>query len=302
MKIAVTGSRGQLACSLRELAARDGISCTALARPSFDLTCETSVQRALDSLDCEVLINAAAYTAVDRAEQEPEVAFAVNAGGAETIARACARRGIPIIHISTDYVFDGNKRQAYVETDLTSPVNVYGRSKCAGEESVTRCCAEHIILRTSWVHSPFGSNFVKTMLRLGTERREIAVVNDQYGSPTYAPHLGEAILAIAASILDDPARGRWGLYHCTDAGRASWFDVATKIFSIAPSCGGPTAQIVAIATADYKTAARRPLNSWLNSSKLADAFGMIAPRWETGVEMGVRRILAAPGPAQISDT
>lgn len=293
MKIAVTGSRGQLAHSLGELAQERGVSCFTLARPLFDLTSEGSVSRAVEGLDCDVLINAAAYTAVDRAEQEPETAFAINAKGAELLAHACQHRGIPIIHISTDYVFDGTKADAYVESDVTKPINVYGHSKSVGEERVARNCARHIILRTSWVHSPFGSNFVRTMLRLGRERSEISVVADQHGSPTYAPHLAEVIMAIADRITCDPVSIPWGLYHYADEGRTSWFDIATATFAASRSLGGPVAEVRPVPTSAYKTAARRPMNSWLATSKLRGTFVIAPPWWGQGVSKGVGRLLAA---------
>ena len=293
MKLAVTGSRGQLASALREEAQARGAEVVTLCRPRFDLANAVSVAEAVSTLDVDVLINAAAYTAVDRAEAEQAAAFAANAQGAGFVARACAERGIPIIHVSTDYVFDGRKNAPYVETDPTSPVCVYGRSKRDGEDQVARACAEHIILRTAWVHSPFGANFVKTMLRLGKERDEISVVSDQLGTPTYAPHLAEAIVTIAQRMLAEPANIGWGVYHCANGGEGTWHDVAVAAFQSSLALGGPFARVRPIPSSAYPVAAQRPMNSRLDSTKLAEVLGVQLPDWRRGVELGVARLLAA---------
>ena len=293
MKLAVTGSRGQLASALREEAQARGAEVVTLCRPRFDLANAVSVAEAVSTLDVDVLINAAAYTAVDRAETEQAAAFAANAEGAGFVARACAARGIPIIHVSTDYVFDGRKKAPYVETDPTGPVCVYGRSKREGEDQVAGACAEHIILRTAWVHSPFGANFVKTMLRLGKERDEISVVNDQLGTPTYAPHLAEAIVTIAQRMLAEPANIAWGVYHCANDGEGTWHDVAVAAFQSSLALGGPFARVRPIPSSAYPVAAQRPMNSRLDSTKLAEVLGVQLPDWRRGVELGVARLLAA---------
>ena len=295
MRLAVTGSRGQLASALLEVAQARGAEVVTLCRPRFDLADAPSVAETIGGLDADVLINAAAYTAVDRAETEEAAAFAANAHGAGFVARACAARGMPIIHVSTDYVFDGRKNAPYVETDFTSPLCVYGRSKRDGEEQVARACAEHIILRTAWVHSPFGANFVKTMLRLGKERDEISVVNDQLGTPTYAPHLAEAIVTIAQRMLAEPASIAWGVYHCANDGEATWHDVAVAAFQSSLALGGQFACVRPMPSSAYPVAAKRPMNSRLDSTKLAGAFDVRLPAWQDGVKLGVARLLAAEG-------
>lgn len=291
MRIAVTGSNGQLARSLGEIAAARGFAIATLARPAFDLADPARVTQAIAELDADVVVNAAAYTAVDRAEAEPEAAFAVNTQGARWIALACARRRIPLIHVSTDYVFDGTKASPYLEGDATGPLGIYGRSKRDGELEVAAAHPMHVILRTAWVHSPFGSNFVKTMLRLSRERSEISVVNDQIGSATYALHLADAVAAIAQRISADPTAPVWGTYHYADSGEASWHDVAVAIFDASQRLGGPSASVQPIPSAAYKTAARRPMNSRLDTSKLAKVFAIEPPHWRHGIELGVARIL-----------
>lgn len=293
MRIAITGSNGQLARSLGEIAKARGFAVTTLARPAFDLADPAIVARALDNIDADVVVNAAAYTAVDRAESDQVAAFAVNAHGARCVALACAQRSIPLIHVSTDYVFDGTKASPYLEGDATEPLSVYGRSKRDGELEVAAAHAMHVIVRTAWVHSPFGSNFVKTMLRLARERSEISVVNDQIGNPTYAPHLAGAIAAIAERISSDRNAPVWGTYHYVDSGEASWYDVAVATFEASQRLGGPSARVTPIPSAAYKTAARRPMNSRLDTSKLAKTFAIDPPNWRRGIELGVARILGS---------
>ena len=293
MKLAVTGSRGQLARSLLDAGPSLGAKVNTLGRPDFDLVDEASVTRVIELIDADVLVNAAAYTAVDRAETEEGTAFAVNAYGAGLVARACARRGIPVIHVSTDYVFDGEKSAPYVEADATGPIGVYGRSKAEGEFRVARECAEHIILRTSWVHSPYGVNFVKTMLRLGRERDRVSVVNDQLGTPTYAPHLAEAILRIARRICDGPTAVKWGTFHCANCGEASWYDVAVASFRASKELCGPLAEVTGIPSSAYPVQAKRPMNSRLDTTKLADEFNVRLPDWREGIALGVAGLLTA---------
>jgi len=243
----------------------------------------------------DVVVNAAAYTAVDKAETEPAVARAVNALGAEHVARACAAHSVPIIHISTDYVFDGTKDSPYVEDDPTAPINVYGRTKLEGEQRVAKACERHLILRTAWVHSPWGANFVKTMLRLATTRPNIGVVDDQKGSPTYAPHLAAIVLAVAARVAADPAAMRWGVYHAVGGGETTWFGFAREIFLSARKHELPAAEVTAITTADYPTPARRPANSRLNCDRLRQSFGLELPDWRLGVESCVARLSESAG-------
>ena len=242
----------------------------------------------------DVVVNAAAYTAVDKAESEPAAAHAINALGAERLAKACAANSIPIIHISTDYVFDGMKDGPYREDDPTSPINVYGHSKLEGEQRVAKACERHLILRTAWVHSPWGGNFVKTMLRLATTRPNIGVIDDQKGSPTYAPHLADVVLAAAARIANDPAGMRWGIYHAVGGGETTWFGFAREVFRRAAEQGLPAAEVAPIATSAYPTPARRPANSRLNCDKLRLLFGLELPDWQAGAQSCVVRLSKSP--------
>jgi dTDP-4-dehydrorhamnose reductase len=296
VKVLVIGREGQLARGLVEAAAGVDVQVIAIGRPEIDLVDRRSVAAAIARERPDIVVNAAAYTAVDKAESEPAVAHAVNALGAEYVAQACAANSIPIIQVSTDYVFDGMKDSPYREDDSTAPINVYGHSKLEGEQRVAKACARHLILRTAWVHSPWGANFVKTMLRLAADRPAINVVEDQKGSPTYAPHLAATLLAVAGRIAADPGGIRWGVYHAVGAGETTWFGFAQEIFRRAAEQGLPAAEVAAIATSAYPTPARRPANSRLNCDRLRQAFGLQLPDWRAGVQDCVARLAeSAPG-------
>ena len=298
MRVLVTGREGQLARGLLEAADSVGIQVLAIGRPDIDVADERSVTAVIARERPDIVVNAAAYTAVDKAESEPAVALAVNALGAEAVARACAAHSIPIIQISTDYVFDGMKDGPYVENDFTAPINVYGRTKLEGEQRVAKVCQRHLILRTAWVFSPWGANFVRTMLRLATTRPSIGVVDDQRGSPTSASHLARIVLEIAARVVTDPTSARWGIYHAVGGGETSWFGFAREVFRHAAAQGLPVADVAPIATSAYPTPARRPANSRLNCDKLRLAFGLELPDWRLGVEDCVARLAAS---AQVKD-
>jgi len=252
----------------------------ALGRPELDLVDPASISRALASTRPDVVINAAAYTAVDKAESDAAAAFALNRDGAAALAAAAAVAGCPIIHLSTDYVFDGSKSGAYAENDATNPMGVYGRSKLEGEAAVAAANARHVILRTAWIYGAHGHNFLKTMLRLAREGAELRVVADQRGNPTYAPHLADAILAMAARIGTGQP---WGIYHATASGETTWHGFASAIIAAAKPLGVPQGPVRAITTADYPTPARRPANSCLDCGKLERMFGQRLPPWEQGL-------------------
>jgi len=291
VKLLVIGKSGQVAQALAACDGLGGTDVVALGRPDVDLVKLETLRAALQNQNPDVVINAAAYTAVDQAEREPRQAFAINETGAGNVATVCAEQRCPLIHISTDYVFDGSKQTPYCEADPVAPLGVYGQSKAAGEQRVAETCPHHVILRTAWVHSPHGSNFIKTMLRLATERLEISVVNDQVGSPTYAPHLADAILAVAENIFRLKAHTSWGIYHAAGHGEASWYDVAQKTFDVAASVGGARAKVHPIPASDYPTPARRPANSRLNCESLKQSFAITMPEWELGVEACVRQLV-----------
>ncbi len=293
MKLLVTGAEGQVAKCLQEAgAAVRGLNVVAVGRPRLDITAPASVLDAVSALRPDVIVNAAAYTAVDRAESEPGIAHLVNAAGAGNVARAAHQAGVPVIHISTDYVFDGSKTSAYSESDAVGPISVYGRSKLDGERLVEEAAVRHVILRTAWVYSPFGNNFVKTMLRLASQRPELGVVDDQYGSPTYAPHLAAAILDIAQQVSKaGDGGGAWGIYHACGAGETTWCGLAREVFQVSARLGGPHADVKPIATSDYPTAARRPANSRLSGEKLRAVFGVALPDWRDGVAACVERLV-----------
>lgn len=290
MSIVVIGRNGQLARALAERAAGENLDLHPLARPEIDLARAQTLAPALDRLRPALVINAAAYTAVDQAESEPEIARAINAEAPARLAAWCAGSGAALIHISTDYVFDGEKMGPYLEDDIPLPTSAYGRSKLAGEVAVAATCPRHVIVRTAWVHSPWGRNFVRTMLRLAETRREVSVVDDQVGNPTYAPHLADAVIAMARTVLAG-GEPRWGLYHAAGGGRASWCGLAREIFACSGRLGGPSAEVTAIATADYPTPARRPANSTLDCGRLERAFGLRLPDWREGVGECVARVV-----------
>ena len=289
MRILVLGLTGQVAQSLIESADQRQFVIRAVGRPELDILESSSIERAVTAFRPNFLVNAAAYTAVDKAEHEPEIAFSVNRDGARQAARAAHAAGIPIIHLSTDYVFDGKSQHPYREMDPTGPLNVYGRSKLEGEHAVAEATSDHVILRTSWVYSPFGNNFVKTILRLAAERGTIPVVDDQVGRPTYASDIAEAILDVCA---------RWstirptGVFHLAAAGETSWFGFANYIMGVSAEKGGPSAVVEPIKTADYPTAAVRPANSRLDCSKLRDVAGISLPHWQDATNRCIGRLLA----------
>jgi dTDP-4-dehydrorhamnose reductase len=294
MRVVVTGRTGQISRALQELAARrPAIELVALGRPDMDLTDRASVAAAIIAARPDAVINAAAYTAVDKAEDDEAVAQAVNADGAAYVAEAAGVLGIPIIHLSTDYVFDGQADRPYVEADTPAPLNAYGRTKLAGERVVAHANPRHAIMRTSWVHSPFGPNFVVTMLRLAQTRPEISVVADQIGAPTSALEIADALLRAASRLAarpDDTALT--GTFHLTAAGSTSWAGLAGFVFEQSRSLGGPPATVRPIETAVHPTKARRPLNSRLGGTRLRDGYGIEMAEWQVGVAETVRRILS----------
>jgi dTDP-4-dehydrorhamnose reductase len=291
VRILLIGRDGQLARSLAAATKPDGLELAAIERPEIDLAKPETIAPVFNRLAPDLVINAAAYTAVDRAEAEPELAHAVNAEGPGLVAAACARSGIPLIHISTDYVFDGTKSGPYFENDAVAPLGVYGRSKLEGERRVAGECARHVILRTAWLVSPYGHNFVKTMLRLAASRTDIGVVDDQTGNPTYAPHLAAGILAIAQRYRVRGANAvPWGIYHAAGSGEATWCGLAREIFQRSTDLGGVNAKVRPITTAEYPTPARRPPNSRLDCSKLARAFDLCLPDWRVGVAECLRSL------------
>ncbi|WP_150526886.1 dTDP-4-dehydrorhamnose reductase [Roseibium sediminis] len=293
MKILVTGRDGQLARSLTEIAKGEAFELVAVGRPTLDLVGHDTIQKALEVLQPDLVINAAAYTAVDTAESECATAVAVNCNGAGALAAHCAEHDIPIIHISTDYVFDGSKTMPYIETDPVNPLGIYGHSKLEGERQVAAANPRHIILRTAWVYSAFGSNFVKTMLRLAVTREEISVVADQVGNPTYAPHLATAILNLATHLNIHNDEDRWGIYHCAGTGDTTWYAFAREIFERSTEQGLKVPRVCAITSADYPTLARRPENSRLDCHKLEAVFGIRLPEWKQGVRECLARLLTA---------
>jgi dTDP-4-dehydrorhamnose reductase len=291
VKLVVTGVSGQVALSLAERAPA-GVTVVPLGRPLLDLADPASIAPALARVGADVVVNAAAYTAVDKAESERDAAFAVNAAGAGAVAQAARELGLPLVHISTDYVFDGSKPAPYVETDRPAPTGVYGASKLAGEAAVLAAHPGAVIARTAWVYSPFGSNFLKTMLRLAATRDEINVVADQIGNPTSALDIADAVLQMAANLMtrtEDHALS--GVFHMTGSGEASWADLAERLFAVSAASGGPAALVRRIGTVDYPTPARRPANSRLDCARLADVHGVRLPDWRVSVDAMVGRLL-----------
>ena len=296
--ILVVGAEGQVARALRERAADAPVAVVARGRPALDLAAPATILAALDEVRPAAVVNAAAYTAVDRAESEEDAAFAINAGGVGVLARAAAERGIPLVHLSTDYVFDGTKDGPYVETDATGPAGAYGRTKLAGEEAVKAAGGPALVCRTAWVYSPFGHNFVKTMLRVAATRDTLRVVDDQHGNPTSALDIADAILALVARAgADGWPSGEDVVLHLAGTGETTWCRLARKVFEVSGMLGGPSAAVEAIATSEYPTPARRPANSRLDTTRLRHRYGIALPRWEESVEAVVRRLLAEGFPA-----
>lgn len=288
MRVLLTGATGQVGREVVRLAPTLGVDVAALARSELDVTDADAVQAAVDSHRPEVIVNAAAYTAVDRAESEPERAYRVNRDGARHLADAARQRDVPIVHLSTDYVFDGTKRAPYTPGDPVWPLGVYGASKAAGEDAVRAACPWHVILRTAWVFSPYDGNFVTTMLRLATDRDRLRVVADQWGHPTAAGDVARAALAAAERSVD----GLSGTLHVAGQPLATWYDLAVATLAEAARQRGtePT-PVDPIATDDYPTAARRPARVELELAPSLNALGLDAIDWRASLADVVRRRL-----------
>jgi dTDP-4-dehydrorhamnose reductase len=291
IRIAVTGRNGQVVRSLVERAAGTDIAVACIGRPALDLGNPDTIERALASVAADVIVSAAAYTDVNRAETESDRADAINGRAPGLLAARANALGIPLIHLSTDYVFDGAKPEPYTERDPIGPINAYGRSKAAGERAVAAAHPRHVILRTSWVYSPFNRNFVRTMLDLARKQDTARVVADQVGNPTAASDIADGILAVAHHLVEGRGDERYGTFHMAAAGTASWAEFAAAIFSASSQRGGPSARVVPIASAEYQTPARRPANSRLDCAKLARVYGMSLPPWQSSLGACVGRIL-----------
>jgi dTDP-4-dehydrorhamnose reductase len=267
------------------IAAADGRArLTALSRADCDLERPGAVARAISNSPLpDIVVNAAAYTAVDKAERDVSLAFRINCDAVREMAEACAIRNIPLVHISTDYVYDGEKADPYREDDVVNPLNVYGRSKLAGEIALRKTWDAHVILRTSWVYSPWGTNFVRTMLRLGAERDELRVVCDQIGSPTSALQIADAILTVASGICGARPADRYGTFHFAADGVTSWSGFAQQIFAGAAGWLPIRARIVPITALAYSSPTKRPQNSRLDCSKIRTLFGIVPGPWSNAL-------------------
>jgi dTDP-4-dehydrorhamnose reductase len=290
MKIFIIGSNGQLGGELVRQGEARGLKLLALDYPEIDITDQASVDACLGSTPIDLIVNAAAYTAVDRAESEPEAAFSVNCDGPANLAEKCRDRGISLIHVSTDYVFDGSKLGAYVEEDPVAPLGIYGASKAAGEEKVRERLSEHIIVRTAWLCGVHGRNFVKTILKLGREKKILRVVSDQFGCPTFAADLAEAILEVVKRAEMDESV-KWGTYHYCGAGKTSWHGFAETIFEIAGQYETfAVKEVLQISTAEYPTPVKRPANSVLDCSKIEKHFGIRPRPWRESLAEMIRQL------------
>jgi dTDP-4-dehydrorhamnose reductase len=294
--ILVTGAGGQVGRALIDAARRAGVVCVAFSRDQLDIGDVAAVQRVIDqhAENAAVLVNAAAWTNVDAAEADPDGTFHTNAHGAGVVARACADAGLPIIHLSTDHVFDGAAARAYREDDATRPVNVYGRSKLAGEEAVREATAQHLIVRTSWVFGATGRNFVRTMLDLGARMDTVRVVGDEIGCPTGADDLADALLRLTAQVASGE-ESAWGTYHLCGTPVISRADFARAIFDVAARAGLPTARVEDTTSAEFGAPAQRPPRVVLDCSRIENVFGIEQPGWMGCVERVVGDRIADSG-------
>ncbi|WP_188974068.1 dTDP-4-dehydrorhamnose reductase, partial [Neoroseomonas lacus] len=289
-RILVTGRGGQLATGLETALPARGFEPVLVGQPEFEFDAPETVAAAFDAAQPDAVVNCAAWTAVDAAEDNEAAAFRANALGPALVAAHCAAHGIPLIQVSTDYVYDGRKGAPYLETDPPNPLGAYGRTKLAGEWAAFAGNPHTLVLRTAWVFSPVGSNFLRTMLRVGAERPELRVVADQHGSPTAAPDLADAITAVLARIRDTGWQDTYrGVFHATGSGYTTWHSFAEAIFGQA---GGPHPVVHAITTTDYPTKAVRPADGRMDGSKLRETFGVALPPWEQGLTRVIRALQA----------
>jgi dTDP-4-dehydrorhamnose reductase len=290
--ILVTGGSGQLASAL---AAAPGVR--RVGRPEFDFDRPDTIEAAFRNAAPRLVVNAAAYTAVDAAETDAQAAYRSNCDGPALLASLCAQADIPLIHVSTDYVFDGAKPDPYVETDPVAPQGVYGASKLAGEQAVMASGAKAIILRTAWVYAPTGKNFVRTMLTVGKTRPKLTVVGDQHGCPTTAADLADAIMAIVVRYDATGWRPDYrGIFHAAGSGATTWFGLAVATFEEAGRFGANVPEVAPIATADWPTPAKRPANSRLDCTRLHEVFGVRLPPWRDSLTRTVDTIFATAPP------
>jgi dTDP-4-dehydrorhamnose reductase len=288
MRTMIFGKTGQVARELASITWPKGSSVVQLARADCDIADSGAVSRAVHRIRPDAIVNAAAYTAVDRAESEPDLAQRLNRDAPAAMARACAEVGAFLIHLSSDYVFNGLKQGAYAEGDPVAPLSVYGRTKSEGETAVRKEIERHVILRTSWVFASHGNNFVRTMLRLAAEREEIRVVNDQRGTPTAARDIASAIASIIVSIAQ--GRSAWGTFHFASGEATTWHDFARAILDES----GLRANLIAMKTADYVTAARRPMNSILDCGRIAREYGIGQPVWRQALATVLAELRGCP--------
>ena len=291
-RVLVIGRQGQLARELAQAQWPVGWTITFTGRPELDLRFPDKAAAAVAAAAPDLVVNAAAYTNVEQAESEAELARTINATGPAAVAAACKTIGAPFVTISTDYVFDGKKQSPYLENDPVNPVSAYGRGKAEGEALVRGALPEHVILRTSWMFSPFGTNFVRTMMRLGAERPALRVVADQRGCPTSAADLAQAVVAVCNAIKT--GQGRFGTYHAANAGAATWYEFASAIFQTLAARGERVPEIVPITTAEYPTKAARPANSVLDCARLSDTFGITLRPWRQALANCVNELARQP--------
>ncbi len=281
MKILVTGKNGQVAQAMLEQAS-DNIKIVALGRPELDITNKSSIAKAVLTHKPDIIVNAAAYTAVDKAESEVELAFKINRDGARNVAEVAKDNNLPIIHLSTDYVFNGQKEEGYKEDDAPGPLNVYGLSKLEGEWAVKEANPDHVILRTAWVYSRYGNNFVKTMLKLAGTRDEISVVCDQWGTPTSADFIADNIIELCKQIKEKKPLENWrGVFHLVPNGKTNWADFAQKIFSLAKNNHQIVPVLHMISSCEYPIIAKRPKFSIMKNHLFKMRFGLTFNDWES---------------------
>ena len=296
-KILLTGVNGQVGHALKTKLVEYEVF--ALSREQLDLTKAHDIRRIVRDIKPDLMINPAAYTAVDKAESEPELAFAINATAAQILAEEAARLNAALIHFSTDYVYDGTKSGFYIETDAVNPVSVYGKSKLAGEDAIRAVGVPHLILRTSWVYGAYGKNFLKTILRLGAERDNLRIVADQFGAPTSSESIANGVVQLV-DVWQPHQENQTGIYHFTNTGETSWHGFSCEIINEYnrlssdknwPALKAGVENIAAISTAEYPTPAARPANSKLDNSKFKQVFDVELPRWQAGLQQVMQALV-----------